>query len=49
MVPYALEKKTEEVVSIRQKYGVPVDKKIFVYGGNLGKPQGINFVLECMH
>lgn len=48
VVPYALEKKTEEVVSIRQKYGVPVDKKIFVYGGNLGKPQGINFVLECI-
>lgn len=35
-------------VSIREKYGIPVDKKVFVYGGNLGKPQDIPFVIECM-
>ena len=23
---------------IREKYGIPLDKKVFVYGGNLGKP-----------
>lgn len=34
--------------SIRRKYNLPLDKKIFVYGGNLGKPQGIPFVLECL-
>lgn len=33
---------------IREKYGIPVDKKVFVYGGNLGKPQGINFVIDCL-
>lgn len=33
---------------IRMKYGIPLDKKIFVYGGNLGKPQGIPFLIECM-
>ena len=24
------------------------DKKVFVYGGNLGKPQGIPFVIQCL-
>lgn len=33
---------------IRQKYGIPLDKKVFVYGGNLGKPQGIPFLMECL-
>lgn len=33
---------------IRVKYGIPLDKKVFVYGGNLGKPQGIPFLIECL-
>ena len=33
---------------IREKYGIPLDKKVFVYGGNLGKPQGITFIIECL-
>lgn len=33
---------------IRTKYGIPLDKKVFVYGGNLSKPQGIPFVIECL-
>ena len=33
---------------IRMKYGIPLDKKVFVYGGNLGKPQGIPFFIECV-
>lgn len=38
----------EEKAKVRKKYGLPEDKKIFVYGGNLGKPQGIDFVIECI-
>ena len=34
--------------SIREKYNLPADKPIFIYGGNMGKPQGIPFLLECM-
>lgn len=34
--------------SIRIKYNVALDKRIFVYGGNLGKPQGIPFLIECI-
>lgn len=33
---------------LREKYGIPQDKKVFVYGGNLGRPQGIPFVMECL-
>ena len=33
---------------IREKYGIPLDKKVFVYGGNLGKPQGVPFLIECL-
>ncbi len=38
----------EEKMSIRRKYNIPKDKKVFVYGGNLGKPQDIPFIIECM-
>lgn len=38
----------EERVLIRQSYGIPQDKMVFVYGGNLGKPQGIPFILDCL-
>ena len=37
-----------EKAQIRDKYGIPHDKVIFVYGGNLGKPQGIPFITECL-
>lgn len=33
---------------IRNKYKIPLGKKIFIYGGNLGKPQGIDFLISCL-
>ena len=33
---------------IRDKYGIPQEKTVFIYGGNLGKPQGIPFLIECL-
>lgn len=33
---------------IRKKYDIPLDKRVLVYGGNLGKPQGIDFLIECL-
>ena len=38
----------EQRIAIRQKYGIPLDRKVFVYGGNLGKPQGIPFLISCL-
>lgn len=37
-----------EKSGIRTKYDVPVDKKVLIYGGNLGKPQGLDFLLETI-
>ncbi len=33
---------------MRRKYGIPLNKTVFVYGGNLGKPQGIPFLIQCL-
>ena len=33
---------------IRSKYNLPLDKPIFIYGGNLGVPQGIPFLIDCL-
>lgn len=33
---------------MREKYSLPADKRIFVYGGNLGRPQGIPHLMRCL-
>ncbi|MBO7187809.1 MAG: glycosyltransferase family 4 protein [Clostridia bacterium] len=33
---------------MREKYNLPLDKKIFIYGGNLGRPQGVSFICDCL-
>jgi glycosyltransferase involved in cell wall biosynthesis len=33
---------------IRVKYEIPPETTVFIYGGNLGKPQGIDFLLEVI-
>lgn len=38
----------DEIIEMRNKYGLPTDKRIYVYGGNLGKPQGIPFIIDCL-
>lgn len=35
-------------IEIKKKYDIPFDKTIFIYGGNLGKPQGLDFLIECL-
>lgn len=32
----------------RKKYDLPQEKIIFIYGGNLGKPQGVHFLIEVL-
>lgn len=31
-----------------QKLNIPSDKMLFIYGGNLGRPQGIDFLIEVL-
>lgn len=33
---------------IRNKYHLPTGCPVFVYGGNLGRPQGIEFLIKCL-
>ncbi|MCG8776503.1 glycosyltransferase family 4 protein, partial [Tenacibaculum finnmarkense] len=46
--PIEIKYSDEEKYNIRSQYGIPLNKKIFVYGGNLGKPQGLGFLLETI-
>lgn len=45
---YDLRITKEERKAVRAKYGIPADKTVYIYGGNLGKPQGISFLIKCM-
>jgi glycosyltransferase involved in cell wall biosynthesis len=38
----------KEKQAIREKYSLPLNKRILVYGGNLGIPQGIDFLIEVL-
>ena len=46
--PLYIEYTKEEKNRVKTKYNLPLDKKIFVYGGNLGIPQGIDFLIETI-
>lgn len=35
-------------IAIRESFGIPSDSAIFIYGGNLGKPQGLDFLLRVL-
>lgn len=37
-----------EKLAMRKKYGIPRDRTVYLYGGNLGKPQGIDHMIDCL-
>lgn len=47
--PIEIKYAVEEKIEVRSKYDLPLDKKILVYGGNLGKPQGLDFLIETIN
>ena len=46
--PKSINYSSFEKENIKKKYNIPLDKKIFIYGGNLGVPQGLDFLLETI-
>lgn len=38
----------EERKVLLSKLDIPIDKTLFIYGGNLGKPQGLDFLLKVI-
>lgn len=43
-----VELSSSEKKEIREKYGLPIDKVCFIYGGTLGVGQGIKHVTACL-
>lgn len=39
---------TRDSSELKKKYGIPNDAVIFIYGGSLGRPQGIDFLIDCL-
>jgi glycosyltransferase involved in cell wall biosynthesis len=37
-----------DVNLIAEKYQIPNNCTVFIYGGNIGRPQGIDFIIECL-
>lgn len=46
--PHYIKYTLEEKNRLKTKYKLPLNKKILVYGGNLGVPQGIDFLIETI-
>jgi len=38
----------EEKKTIKKSYNIPSEATLFIYGGNLGKPQGLDFLLRVL-
>ena len=43
-----LPKDNETIYKIKNKYKIPKNSLLFFYGGNLGKPQGLNFLIKIL-
>lgn len=39
----------ETKAQIRSRWNIPHDATVFLYGGNLGKPQGLDFLLDTIY
>lgn len=48
IIPRDLLISDQEKKDIMRNFNIPNDKVILLYGGNLGIPQGIDFLLDCM-
>jgi glycosyltransferase involved in cell wall biosynthesis len=46
--PIAKIVKNVKNTQLLEKYNVPKDSTLFVYGGNIGKPQGIDYILNVV-
>jgi len=44
--PISRQKVENSNKDILEEYNIPKDKTLFIYGGNLGKPQGVDFLLK---
>lgn len=48
IIPHEKENRENDKRAVREKYGIPDQAIVYLYGGNLGKPQGIPFLVQCL-
>lgn len=48
IIPHEVDKRESYKRAVRDKYGIPDQAIVYLYGGNLGKPQGIPFLIQCL-
>ena len=48
IIPIGADFSNENIALIRHEYSIPRDAILFLYGGNLGLPQGIDFMIKIL-
>ena len=48
IIPHPVHDRSASKKALREKYRVPGEAIVYLYGGNLGKPQDIPFLVECL-
>ena len=48
IIPHEVKNRESYKRALREKYGIPDGAIVYLYGGNLGKPQGVPFLVECL-
>lgn len=49
LFPIDLSVDEERKVQLKKEFDLPTDAVVFLYGGNLGKPQGIDFLIQVLN
>ena len=49
IIPCVQTDREADKAALREKLQIPSDAVLYLYGGNLGKPQGIPELIECLH
>lgn len=44
-----LVRKTDEKINLREKYNIPLNSTVFIFGGNMGKPQGTELLCKAIN
>lgn len=48
ILPHPLTDRTAQKAAVREQYDIPREATVYLYGGNLGKPQGIDHLIRCL-
>ena len=46
--PLDMDQNSQQLKAVKKKFHIPLNKTAFIYGGNLGVPQGVDFLMECL-